>query len=141
MVYEDDINYISCTVWEQYDNFSAWRKGDAFKEAHGGGTIGGIATMMLAAAQNTKGKPKPAMWEGLLPVSSAPEAPLGGVDGWRAVTSDGKSLVDGDVFIAMNRFSVAEGQEAAFEERFAAARASSPRTMASSTSCSCAGTT
>ena len=40
--------------------------------------------------------------------------------GWRAVTSDGKSLVDGDVFIAMNRFSVAEGQEAAFEERFAA---------------------
>ena len=37
--------------------------------------------MMLAAAQNTKGKPKPAMWEGLLPVSSAPEAPLEGVDG------------------------------------------------------------
>ena len=68
---EDDVNYISCTVWDDFSNFDAWKRGDAFKEAHGGGTIGGIASMLVATARNTKGKPKPAMWEGLLPVSGA----------------------------------------------------------------------
>ena len=70
--YEDDINYISCTVWENQENFNAWKTGDAFKEAHGGGTVGGIASMLLATAMNTKGKPKAAMWEGLLPCRWAP---------------------------------------------------------------------
>ena len=45
--YEDDINYISCTVWEEQKFFEAWKSGDAFKEAHGGGTIGGIASMLV----------------------------------------------------------------------------------------------
>ena len=29
-------DYVSCTLWKNEDNYSAWRKGDAFKEAHGG---------------------------------------------------------------------------------------------------------
>ena len=60
MSIEDDINYISCTVWEEFKDFDAWKTGDAFKEAHGGGTVGGIASMLLATARNTKGKPKAA---------------------------------------------------------------------------------
>ena len=117
--YEDDINYISCTVWEEFENFDAWKKGDAFKDAHGGGTIGGIASMLIATAQNTKGKPKAAMWEGLLPASGAGtgEPPAGG---WREVVADGTTMLDGECFVAMNRFAVREGMHAAFEERFAA---------------------
>lgn len=117
----DDINYISCTVWESFANFEAWKTGDAFKEAHGGGTIGGIADMLVATAMNTKGKPKAAMWEGVLPVSMPPPgasdsaAPIA----WRDVEADGKAMLDGECFIAMNRFSVKEGMEGAFEERFA----------------------
>ena len=115
--YEDDINYISCTVWENQANFNAWKTGDAFKEAHGGGTVGGIASMLLATAMNTKGKPKAAMWEGLLPVSMGAGNDGGGA--WSSVVADGVTTLDGECFVAMNRFSVKEGSEAAFEERFA----------------------
>eukprot|EP00320_Phaeocystis_rex_P000982 CAMPEP_0119094822 /NCGR_PEP_ID=MMETSP1178-20130426/167523_1 /TAXON_ID=33656 /ORGANISM="unid sp, Strain CCMP2000" /LENGTH=303 /DNA_ID=CAMNT_0007078589 /DNA_START=23 /DNA_END=934 /DNA_ORIENTATION=+ len=116
---EDDINYISCTVWDDFSNFDAWKRGEAFKEAHGGGTIGGIASMLVATAMNTKGKPKTAMWEGLLPVSGtvAPKATPGG---WRTVEADGSTTLEAEAFIAMNRFSVTPGGEAAFEARFAA---------------------
>jgi len=116
---EDDINYISCTVWDDKPSFDAWKAGDAFKEAHGGGTLGGIASMLVATARNTKGKPKAAMWEGLLPVSggTAPEATPGG---WRQVEADGSTTLEGEAFLAMNRFSVTPGGEAAFEARFAA---------------------
>lgn len=135
---EDDINYISCTVWDDQPSFDAWKAGDAFKEAHGGGTLGGIASMLLATARNTKGKPKAAMWEGLLPVSggTAPEATPGG---WRQVEADGSTTLEAEAFLAMNRFSVTPGGEAAFEaslapltlapnpEPLARARAPSPR--------------
>lgn len=114
----DDNNYLSCTVWQNYGNFEAWRKGDAFKEAHGGGTVGGVASMLLATAMNTKGKPVPAYWGGLLPVST-PGAPPPDGEGWRRVVADGEAMLDGECFLAMNRFSVAAGKEAAFEQRFA----------------------
>jgi len=117
--HEDDINYISCTVWETFDDFNAWKTGDAFKEAHGGGTVGGIASMLLATAMNTKGKPKAAMWEGTLPVSVVPESvPEAG--GWREVEADGTTTLPTECFVAMNRFSVNEGFAGAFEQRFAA---------------------
>ena len=74
----DDINYVSCTVWQDFNNFGAWRKGDAFKEVHGGGTVGGIASMLMATAMNTKGKPVPAYWGGLMPVSTPGEPPADG---------------------------------------------------------------
>jgi len=117
--YDDDVNYISCTVWEEQKDFDAWKSGDAFKEAHGGGTIGGIASMLLATAQNTKGKPKAAMWEGLLPVSMPPARAATNPSGWRQVQADGVSMLDGECFVAMNRFTVEPGCEPAFEERFA----------------------
>lgn len=115
--YEDDINYISCTVWEEQKFFEAWKSGDAFKEAHGGGTIGGIASMLVATAMNTKGKPKAAMWEGVLPVSMG--AGDAQTEAWRQVDADGINMLNGECFLAMNRFTVAEGSETAFEQRFA----------------------
>ena len=36
---KDSFNYISFTIWKNKDNFNAWRTGEAFKEAHGGGSI------------------------------------------------------------------------------------------------------
>lgn len=33
-------NMVSFTVWEKKSDFSAWRSGEAFKEAHGGTSIG-----------------------------------------------------------------------------------------------------
>jgi len=118
---EDDINYISCTVWDEFANFDAWKKGDAFKEAHGGGTIGGIAGMLVATAMNTKGKPKTAMWEGLLPESVVPQAAptRSSTTGWRTVAADGVTQLEGEAYIAMNRFSISAGMESAFEARFA----------------------
>ncbi|KAH8075766.1 antibiotic biosynthesis monooxygenase [Aureococcus anophagefferens] len=101
----DDVNYVSATVWETKANFDAWKKGDAFKEAHGGGT-------------NTKGKPKVAAWEGLLPLG-LPGAPPADGEGWRRVAADGEATLPSDVFVAMNRFPVAEGSEDEFERRFA----------------------
>lgn len=115
---QDDTNYVSCTVWETFENFEAWRQGDAFKEAHGGGTIGGVASMLMATAMNTKGKPTPAYWEGLMPCE-VPGVPPSGGEGWRRVESDGESMLDKECFVAMNRFSVKDGMGAAFEQRFA----------------------
>ena len=41
-------------VWENKDNFNAWRKGPAFKEAHGGGTVGGVFDAILGVITELK---------------------------------------------------------------------------------------
>ena len=41
-------NYMSMTVWETKENFSAWRTSYAFKEAHGGGSIGGFLSALVS---------------------------------------------------------------------------------------------
>jgi len=120
---DDEPNYVSSTVWDTYENFDAWKKGDAFKEAHGGGTIGGVASMLLATARNTKGKPKPAYWEGLLPTTIEGTPPSDG-EGWRAVEVEEGMTLPTDCFIAMNRFSVRPGMGGAFETRFASRESS-----------------
>jgi len=120
---DDEPNYVSSTVWDTYANFDAWKKGDAFKEAHGGGTIGGVASMLLATARNTKGKPKPAYWEGLLPSTIEGTPPSDG-EGWRAVEVEEGMTLPTDCFIAMNRFAVRPGMGGAFETRFASRESS-----------------
>ena len=112
---EDDVNFSSHDLGVE-GQFRCVANRDAFKEAHGGGTIGGIASMLLATARNTKGKPKLASWEGLLPQSTTPSTPPAA---WKQVEADGVSQLDGEAFVAMNRFSVVEGSEDAFEARFA----------------------
>ena len=114
-------DYTSFTIWEDKVGFDAWRKGEAFKEAHGGGTMFGFLDMLVNSLQTLKGAPKPAFYDCLIPVSmpvaeeDVPKAP----GGWREVEADGKSLIDGDVFVAMNRFSVAPENAVKFEQRWA----------------------
>ena len=36
------------------------------------------------------------------------------------VQADGENLLEPECFVAMNRFQIAEGQEGAFEQRYAA---------------------
>ena len=62
--------------------------------------------MLLATAMNTKGKPKAAMWEAILPVTMPPSTPTSSDSGWREVVADGENMLDAEAFIAMNRFSV-----------------------------------
>ena len=40
-------NYVSFTIWSEKKDFNAWRTGEAFKEAHGGGTIFGFVDMLV----------------------------------------------------------------------------------------------
>jgi heme-degrading monooxygenase HmoA len=41
-------NYMSMTIWETKENFSFWRTSYAFKEAHGGGSIGGFLSALVS---------------------------------------------------------------------------------------------
>ena len=118
---EEEYDYVSLTIWEDKSGFDAWRTGEAFKEAHGGGTIFGFAEMLISSLLVLKGGPKPAFYDGLLPVVKPPpeDAPWKAVGGWRDVPADGVNPLDTDVFVAMNRFKVLEGKEEAFEKRWA----------------------
>ena len=53
-------NYVSLTVWQNKSNFNAWRKGDAFREAHGGTSVGAFVSTMVSSIRILKGAPKPA---------------------------------------------------------------------------------
>lgn len=116
----DEYDYVSLTIWEDKTGFDAWRTGEAFKEAHGGGTIFGFAEMLISSLMVLKGGPKPAFYDGLLPVVKPPPegTPWKAVGGWRDVPADGVTPLDADVFVAMNRFKVLPGKEAAFEKRW-----------------------
>jgi len=119
---KDEPNYVSFTIWGTKAGFDSWRKGDAFKEAHGGGTIFGFMDMLVSSLMILKGGPQPAFYDALLPVSNA-MSPITSKwkseDGWRKVQADGENPVEADCFVAMNRFKVFEGKEAAFEKRWA----------------------
>jgi heme-degrading monooxygenase HmoA len=69
---DEEFDYVSMTVWEDKTGYDAWRGGDAFKEAHGGGTLFGIAEMLVSSLRVLRGKPKPALYDGLLPVVMPP---------------------------------------------------------------------
>lgn len=113
-----EANYVSFTIWENEENFRDWYTGDAFQEAHGGGSIFGFVDMLVNATFTLNGAPKPAFWHGLLPMNTPGD--MGGKrveNGWRIVETDGKSVLDGEVFVACNRFQIAEGKEKEFEQR------------------------
>ena len=56
-------DYMSMTIWQTKKNFNSWRTGYAFKEAHGGGSIGGFLSAMLGSMMVIKTPPTPAMWD------------------------------------------------------------------------------
>jgi hypothetical protein len=98
---EVDFNYMSLTLWSDKKSFNAWRSGEAFKEAHGGGTLFGFVDMLVrggaampeqrmhtstaiastaqrssprpvqvSSTMTLQGPPKPAFWNGLLPIKN-----------------------------------------------------------------------
>jgi len=113
--YPDDYSYVSLTQWERKEDFNSWRKGPAFKEAHGGGNILGFVSMVISNFMTAKGPPKPAFWNSVLIEKAARSTPL---TSSRSPSND-EELIESDVFVSMNRFSVAEGHEQEFEERWA----------------------
>jgi heme-degrading monooxygenase HmoA len=83
----DNGNYISLTVWEDKPSFDAWRQGDAFKEAHGGGKITDFIQLLTTAIFILNGGPKPAFFDGLLPIQNKIDFNLETEGGWRKVVS------------------------------------------------------
>lgn len=112
-------NYVSFTVWENKANFTSWRKGDAFKEAHGGTSIWAFVSTMVSSARVLRGAPKPAFYDGLLVQSEAPEFVPETIDGWRNIEfpEDGSNL-PAECFVACNQFFVPKENAAAFEQRW-----------------------
>jgi len=117
---EVDFNYMSLTLWANKASFDAWRTGEAFKEAHGGGTLFGFVDMLVSSTMTLEGPPKPAFWNGMLPlaVPVADEDKPEVVGGWRQVEADGVNLIPADCYVTINRFSIAPGREADFEARW-----------------------
>lgn len=112
-------NYISLTVWEDKDSFDAWRTGDAFKEAHGGGGIMDFIALISTALFIVNGSPKPAFYDTLLPLSGDKldiEAP----GGWRNVVADGENLLSPDIHVVQDKYSVLDGQQVNFERVWSA---------------------
>jgi heme-degrading monooxygenase HmoA len=120
---EDDAaaqgNYVSFTIWDKKSDFSAWRNGEAFKEAHGGTSIGAFLSTMVNSAFVLRGAPKPAFYDGLLLQSVKLDAVPDVVDGWRSIEADGINTLPTECFIASNQFYVPQENAAAFEQRWA----------------------
>lgn len=114
-------NYVSFTVWKEKKDFTAWRKGDAFKEAHGGTSIGAFLSTMLNSALVLKGPPRPAFYDGILTQSTAPdeESLPEIVDGWRKISDQFKGELPSECFVACNQFYVPEENREKFEQRWA----------------------
>ena len=112
-------NYVSFTIWDKKSAFSAWRKGDAFKEAHGGTSIGAFLSTMVNSALVLRGAPRPAFYDGLLTQSVQPaEGDLKGkiVDGWRSVEADGVNTLPAECFVALQKYFILPDQQQAFEQ-------------------------
>lgn len=112
-------NYVSFTIWNKKSDFGAWRSGEAFKEAHGGTSIGAFVKTMVSSAMVLKGAPRPAFYDGLLQQSTKPEALPTIVDGWRSVEADGVNVLPSECFVACNQFFVPPQNAVAFEQRWA----------------------
>jgi len=114
-------NYVSFTIWQEKKHFNAWRKGEAFKEAHGGTSIKAFLGTMIKSAMLLKGPPRPAFYDGLLQQSMAPDYIPETVDGWRNIESDtlGKEILPSECLVACNQFFVSPENAKEFELRWA----------------------
>jgi len=118
---EPTYDYMSYTIWDKKQDFNRWRAGSAFREAHGGTSIGAFLTTMVSSLRVLRGPPAPAFFDGLLHLATPPTPDPGAVtkDGWRVVDADGVNPLDAECFVACNQFTVRAGAEAAFEARWA----------------------
>ena len=86
---------------------SALRRGDAFREAHGGTSIGAFVSTMVNSMRTLKGKPSPAFYDGLLHIGSGP------IDlATRGASVDADVLLPAECFVACNTFFVREDARA-----------------------------
>ena len=93
---------------------SALRRGDAFREAHGGTSIGAFVSTMVNSMRTLKGKPSPAFYDGLLHIGSGP------LDlATRGASVDADVLLPAECFVACNTFFVREDARDQFEQRWA----------------------
>jgi len=112
-------NYVSFTIWNNKGAFNAWRKGDAFKEAHGGTSIGAFVSTMVNSALVLRGAPKPAFYDGLMLQSMKPESLPNLQDGWRVFNEEIEGVLPAECFVACNQFFVPSENAVAFEQRWA----------------------
>jgi len=113
-------NYLSFTIWNNKDHFSVWRKGSAFKEAHGGTSITAFLGTMIKNSFIIKSPPKPVFYDGLLTESIIPSFLPEIKDGWRSVNvTDMTEVLPSECFMACNQFFVSEENAKEFEERWA----------------------
>mmetsp|Transcript_19999 Transcript_19999/g.28461 ORF Transcript_19999/g.28461 Transcript_19999/m.28461 type:complete len:313 (+) Transcript_19999:49-987(+) len=108
-------NYVSFTTWAEKKHFSSWRKGEAFKEAHGGTSIGAFVSTLVSSALVLQGPPRPAFYDGILTLSSVPESVPDTQGGWRKVDANGKDLLPAECFVACDQFCIPEESKVAFE--------------------------
>jgi heme-degrading monooxygenase HmoA len=108
-------NYVSFSIWDKKSDFSAWRKGDAFKEAHGGTSIVSFLSTMVNSALVLRGAPRPAFYDGLCLNYQKPTYLPDPVDGWRSVQADGVNTLPAECFVQMVRYFVPSEQAQAFE--------------------------
>lgn len=114
---DEPINYISFTIWDNKEHFEVWRKGDAFKEAHGGG-LTDFVKLLNTALFIVNGSPKPAFYDALL-VQQGEKLTFATDNGWRSVKADGENLLAPEIFMAQNRFKVLPEKRVDFEQTWA----------------------
>jgi len=114
-------NYVSFTIWKEKKDFAAWRAGDAFKEAHGGTSIGAFVSTMINSALVLQGPPRPAFYDGLLVQGNEPESVPETEDGWRKIDFPqlGAETLPAECFVACNQFYIPEDNAVAFEQMWA----------------------
>jgi len=113
---KDDLgNYISFTIWEDKKHFDEWRTGEAFKEAHGGGGITDFIQLLSTALFILNGAPKPAFYDGLLPVIND-KIEFESEGGWRKIPADGKNYLPVDLFVTQNKLSIPDNKVAEYEK-------------------------
>mmetsp|Transcript_11239 Transcript_11239/g.21434 ORF Transcript_11239/g.21434 Transcript_11239/m.21434 type:complete len:335 (-) Transcript_11239:11-1015(-) len=125
-------NYVSFTVWQKKSHFSAWRNGEAFKEAHGGTSIGSFLSTMVNSAFVLRGAPRPAFYDALYVRSQPPAVVPQTVDGWRAVEADGESTLDAESYMHMTKYYIPASQMKQFEQDYQHVAAQDPGSVVAS---------
>jgi heme-degrading monooxygenase HmoA len=120
-------NYVSFTIWNRKSDFSAWRTGEAFKEAHGGTSITAFLSTMINSALVLRGAPRPAFYDGLLiQTPNQPKFIPELVNGWRNVEADGIHTLPAECFVELVKYYIPSGDEAkTFEQNWAIASSAS----------------
>lgn len=111
-------NYVSFTIWDKKSDFSAWRKGDAFKEAHGGTSVVAFLSTMVNSAFVLRGAPRPAFYDGLFLDYNVDLTDAQIVDGWRNVEADGVNTLPAECYVQMVKYYVSPEQAPAFEKHW-----------------------